>query len=290
MTHCVVVTGATSGIGLAVAEQLARAGVEVIGIGRSEERCRAAEGRLRRIHPQVRADFLAADLSLLRDVRAAAERVRGILAGRGNDGLAGLANNAGGFTFRPTPTPEGLEYLWTLNYLSAFLLTRLLLPALQTAPAARVVNVSSSTHRGLRLDWSDPASRRPWNSLFAYGRSKLALVIFAAELNRRLDGPGAVQALAADPGLVKTGIGSKGTPAIVSAVFRLWSAHGITADESARGIVRLFLDPSVRAEAGVYWKHGRPASPDPAALDEEAGRRLWEISERMCGIDSSPAL
>ena len=280
----IVVTGATSGIGLAAAKQLARAGVVVIGIGRSEERCHAAQEQLRGLHPAGKAHFLRADLSLLSEVRAVAEQIRGTLAGS----LDGLLNNAGGVAFRQTQTPEGFDRTWALNHLAPFLLIHELLPSLRAAPWARIVTVSSGSHYGARLDWQDLQSRRRYSAWRAYGRSKLANVLFTLELNRRLGADCSVQALAADPGLVNTGIGTKDTPFWMGWVWRIWSALGKTPEETAKGIVRLFLDPSVQTSAGIYWKYGLPVDPDPAALDEDSARRLWEISEEMCALTPAP--
>jgi NAD(P)-dependent dehydrogenase (short-subunit alcohol dehydrogenase family) len=280
----IVVTGATSGIGLAAARQLAGAGVRVIGIGRSAERCRAAEAQLRALHPAGVAHCLTADLSRQGDVRGAAEKVRATLAAEGIRQLDGLLNNAGGVSLWLSFTPDGIEYQWALNHLAPFLLTHELLPLLASAPSARVVTVSSGSHYHARLDWSDLQMRRRYNGLTAYGRTKLANVLFTAELNRRLGEESTVQAFAADPGLVKTKIGTKGTPSFVGWGWNLWSSRGITPEETAKGIVRLLLDPSVQCGAGIYWRHGRPVNPDPAARDMESAARLWAISEQMCGL------
>ncbi|MGB7537442.1 MAG: SDR family NAD(P)-dependent oxidoreductase [Anaerolineales bacterium] len=284
----IVITGATSGIGLAAAKQMASAGVVVIGIGRSEERCRAAEEILRGLHPAGKAHFLRADLSLLSEVRAVAEQIRGTLAASGRTALDGLLNNAGGVAFRQTQTIEGLDRTWALNHLAPFLLTHELLPLLRAAPWARVVTVSSGSHYGARLDWNDLQSRRRYSAWRAYGRSKLANVLFTLELNRRLGEESGVQAFAADPGLVNTGIGTKGTPFWMGWGWRIWSAHGKTPEETAKGIVRLFLDPSTQSHAGIYWKDGNPVDPDPAALDKDSAKRLWEISGQMCSPTPFP--
>ncbi|MBN1440825.1 MAG: SDR family NAD(P)-dependent oxidoreductase [Anaerolineales bacterium] len=280
----IVATGATSGIGYAAAQRLARAGVTVIGVGRSEERCRACQENLRALGPGGKSVFLQADLARQSEVIRVAGQVRETLSVLGRDQLDGLLNNAGGFSFWLTLTPEGLEHTWALNHLAPFRLSHELLPLLQAAPAARIVTVSSGSHRWLTLNWSDLQSRRDYNGLRAYGRSKLANVLFTLEWNRRQGEEGTVPAFAADPGLVRTKIGTKGTPAFVSWAWILWSARGITPEETAKGIVRLLLDPDVQTGAGIYWKHGRPLSPDPAALDADSARRLWEISERMCGL------
>jgi NAD(P)-dependent dehydrogenase (short-subunit alcohol dehydrogenase family) len=280
----VVVTGATSGIGLAAAENLARAGIAVIGIGRSEERCRAAEEQLRGLHPALEPRYLKADLSLQSEVRAVGEKIRGLLERGGRQSLDGLLNNAGGFSFGRRTTSEGFEWTWALNHLAPFLLTQLLLPPLQAASAARVVTVSSGSHYGARMHWEDLPLRRFYFGWTAYGQSKLANVLFTLELNRRLGAQSAVQAFAADPGLVNTGIGTKGTPRFLGWAWKQWSAHGLSPEATAKGIVRVLLEPDVSRADGIYWKHGKPVAPNPAALDEGFARRLWDISERMCGM------
>jgi NAD(P)-dependent dehydrogenase (short-subunit alcohol dehydrogenase family) len=279
-----VVTGATSGIGLEVARQLIDLGAAVIGVGRSPERCRAAESALRAGRPTAQATFVAADLSLQSEVRRAAAEARRVLDGDGRTGLDGLVNNAGVFTFWLALTAEGFETQWAVNHLASFLLTNALLPLLQAALAARVVTVSSGSHTGARLNWDDLQLLRRYNGLRAYERTKLANVMFTAELNRRL-GPGSsVRAFAADPGLVKTDIGLKGTPALVRWVWAARRSGGISAAESAAGIVALLAGPGLEDTGQVYWKHGRPRSPSRRALDPQEAERLWEVSARMCGI------
>ena len=138
-----VVTGATSGIGLAVARQLAASGADVIGIGRSSERCREAEKQIREIAPDGKNYYLVADLALQSEVVKAAEGVCEILRREGKTCLDGLANNAGTFTYWLAFTAEGFETQWAVNHLAPLRLTLELLPLLQAAPTARVVTVSS---------------------------------------------------------------------------------------------------------------------------------------------------
>jgi retinol dehydrogenase-12 len=279
-----VVTGATSGIGLAAAEILLRQGACVIGVGRSAGRCQEVENRLRRAHPASDITCLVADLSSQGQVRSLAAQIRARLAQRGTSALDGLLNNAGTFTYWLILTPDGFETQWAVNHLAPFLLTNELLPLLQAAPAGRVVTVSSGSHYGTRLDWADPQLRRHYNGLKAYGSTKLANVLFTLELNRRL-GPGSrLRAFAADPGLVKTDIGFKGTPAIVRWVWRQRRAAGIPAEESARGIVYLLTEPSLQESGEIYWQHGRPKAASRYALDRESAARLWSLSESMCGV------
>jgi len=279
-----VVTGATSGIGLAVAENLVSRGAAVIGAARSAERCREAERYLRRISPQARVDYFSADLSVQRDVRRLAAEITAFLDARGTTALDGLVNNAGTFTYWLALTPDGIETQWAVNHLAAFLLTRLLEAPLKAAPAARIVTVSSASHTSGAIDWSDPQLRRSYNGLRAYGNTKLANILFTLELNRRLGTGSTLRAFAADPGLVKTDIGLKGTPSFAGLVWKLRRSGGISPEQSARGIAFLLEEPSLQNSAELYWKHGRPVRPSRGALDPQAANRLWALSAQMCGL------
>lgn len=289
-TKTYLITGATSGIGLAAAGILASQGAAVIGVGRSAERCRDAEKSLRQSSPQAQVDMLVADLSVQREVVRLARDVRDMLTAQGKQHLDGLVNNAGTFTYWFTQSPDGIEMQWAVNHLAPFLLTHHLLPLLQAAPQARVVTVSSDSHYAGRLNWEDPQLRRRYNGLRAYENTKLANVLFTLELNRRLGSESpAVRAFAADPGLVKTDIGMKGTPAIARWVWKLRRSGGITAEESARGIVTLLTDPAIQDSPEIYWKHGQPKRASRRAYDREAANKLWELSARMCALTQEAA-
>ena len=279
-----VVTGATSGIGLATTDLLASQGAHMIGVGRSAERCWQAENRLRAAHPGAIVEYCIADLSMQSQVRKLAAEIREKLNSGGSARLDGLVNNAGTFTYWLTLTPEGFEMQWAVNHLSAFLLTHELLPLLQAAPAARVVTVSSMSHYLGRINWEDVQLRRHYNGLRAYRQTKLANVLFTAELNRRLGAQSSMRAFAADPGLVRTDIGAKGNPGFVGWIWKRRSAGGISPEKSARGLVYLLSEPSLQGTPEIYWKHGVPKIPSRRAQDEESARRLWAISEQMCGI------
>ena len=282
-----VVTGATSGIGLAMAAELVREGASVIGVGRSAERCAAAEQHLRTIDPQAHIDYLCADLSLQSQVRQLAAHIGEVLASQGKSWLDGLVNNAGTFTYWQILSPEGFETQWAVNHLAPFLLTNALLSLLQAAPAARIVTVSSDSHYSARLDWNDMQLRRHYNGLRAYEQSKLANVLFTLELNRRLGSGTTVRAFAADPGLVKTDIGFKGASGPVRWIWSLRRSGGVAPEKSAQGILRL-LDEEVTANStAVYWKDGMPKQPGKRALDARSAGRLWALSEQMCRIQTT---
>jgi NAD(P)-dependent dehydrogenase (short-subunit alcohol dehydrogenase family) len=293
----IVVTGATSGIGLAAAEKLVRLGAALIGVGRSGARCREAQKRLLASNPEADVVYCSADLSLQSQVRSLGAEIRDILDSNGKASLDGLVNNAGTFTWWLTLTPEGFEMQWAVNHLAPFLLTHELLPCLRSAPEGRVVIVSSASHFSGRLDWDDLQLRRHYNGLRAYANTKLANVLFALEFNRRMAPGSHLRAFAADPGLVKTDIGLKGTPALVRWAWQWRRRGGVSPQKSAAGIVFLLSEPSLNGgsspngknspqdSAGVYWKDGQPKQASRFALDEQAAARLWRQSERMCGID-----
>ena len=280
----IVVTGATSGIGLAAAELLASQGAFVIGVGRSAARCRAAENSLRRAHPACRVTYLVAELSLQNEIRALAGQVRDILAHEGVAWLDGLINNAGTFTYWLEFTPEGFETQWAVNYLAPFLLTHELLPLLQAAPAGRVVTVSSDSHQGAHLNWADIQLRHAYKGLRAYEQTKLANILFTVELNARLGEHTTMRAFAADPGLVKTDIGFKRTPALARWVWKLRRSGGIQPEEAARGVVFLATEAAIQDSTEVYWRHGTPRRAAPEALDRQTAGRLWQLSAQMCGV------
>jgi NAD(P)-dependent dehydrogenase (short-subunit alcohol dehydrogenase family) len=278
-----LVTGATSGIGLAIMEELARKGHQLIGIGRSTERCQKTLTKLKDAHPDSNIEYLRADLSNQSQIRDVVIKVRTILESWGMDGLDGLINNAGTFTYWQRFTSEGFETQWAVNHLAPFLLTNLLLPLLEQNESSRVITVSSGSHYNARLNWSDIQGIGRYNPLKAYKHTKLANVLFTAELNRRLGPESNLRALAADPGLVNTGIGEKSSSRIARGLWARRRAKGISPARSAAGIIRL-LESELEDKSDLYWKHGKAKKPNPFALDKDHGWRLWEISARMTGV------
>lgn len=280
-----VITGATSGIGLAVAELLTELDVRVIGVGRSRERCTSALEHLLGMgaSPQGIA-FLAADLSLQSEVRRLATEVAAVLVSWGHPHLDVLINNAATVPFWQTLTPEGFDMQWAVNHLAPFLLTAELLPRLRLAPKGRVITVSSGSHRGGRLDWSDIQLLRHYSPLRAYSLTKLANVLFSIELNRRLGAGATIRAFAADPGLAKTEIGMKSNSVIARIAWDIRRRGGGPARQSAAGIVFLASDPAIQDSNHVYWKNKKPVAPGARARNPQSARQLWELSAQMCGI------
>jgi retinol dehydrogenase 12 len=281
-----VLTGATSGIGLAAARLLAEQSAFLIGVGRSAERCAEVESELRSTYPQAQITYCVADLSLQKQVRKLGADIQAKMAEHQRKYLDGLINNAGTFTYWMTITSEGFEMQWAVNHLAPFLLTHELLPLLQAAPAARVVTVSSGSHYHTRLKWNDIQLRHAYNCLLAYKQTKLANVLFTAEFNRRPGRQSKLRAFAADPGLVYTDMGLKANPRLARWIWALRRRAGVTPEQSARGVVYLATEPSIQYSSEIYWKDCHPKAPNRYALDEKAGRSLWDLSEQMCVMDS----
>ncbi len=274
-----VVTGATSGIGREVALLLAERGMRVIGVGRSAERCREAQAGIRESAGHDEVDFLQADLSSLADVR----RLAGKILER-EPCVDVLVNNAGTFTLDRRLTVDGLETQLAVNWLSAFLLTGLLMEPLRRAGGARIVNLSSGSHFAGTMHWDDLGLARGYHGLKAYDQSKLAMVLFTAELARRFGGPLDPFVYAVDPGLVRTQIAAKGNNGLVRLVWKIRTRKGISPRQAAASVAWCAADPAARGLTGRYWKERAEVQPSEEARDTAAARRLWEIGERLTGL------
>ena len=269
-----VVTGANGGIGKATAEGLARRGATVAIVSRSRERGEAARAEISRAGGGAEVHLLLADLSLQAQVRRVADEVLSRFAR-----VHVLVNNAGVYTARRTLTAEGVETQWAVNHLAPFLLTSLLLGRLAESAPARVVTVSSHAHRRARLRWDDPTmERRRYFGFGMYAVTKLANLLFTRELARRTAGTG-VTASAMHPGVVATPLLLNGFPPI-----RLLRRFLRTPEQGAATAVHLASSPAVAGVTGEYFLDERPVRPAPAALDDVAAHRLWELSAEMTGL------
>ncbi len=180
----VIVTGATSGIGLVTARELARLGAQTVLISRSAEKCAAAVEQIKRETGQAQVSFIAADLATRAGVQQAAFEFK-----TSHPRLDVLVNNAGGVFMARHVTLDGLEMTLALNHLNYFHLTILLLDLLKASGPARIVNVSSDAHRGGKIKLDDLQLTQGYSGFGAYSQSKLANVLFTNELARQLSWP-----------------------------------------------------------------------------------------------------
>jgi retinol dehydrogenase-14 len=275
----VLLTGATSGIGLEASVALARQGARVVMVGRNEAKTAAAAADVTARSGSNQVSSLLADFSSQSSVRALAEAVRSRV-----DRLDVLVNNAGGVNKARRVTVEGLESTFAVNHLGYFLLTSLLLDLVVKSAPARVVTVASIGHRRGTLDFDDLGFERGGYSILrAYNRSKLANVLFAAELARRLAGTG-VTSNSLHPGSVATNIWS-GAPLWAKPVILLaLRPFFISAERGGERIVQLAASPDLEGVTGKYFEDGRAVEPAPLARDERLATRLWDVSARMVGL------
>lgn len=278
----VVITGCTSGIGLALAKKLASEGLFVIGIGRDPNKCAHTETLLKELHPEGLAKVVTADLSILSKAHQAANEVTGALKDKPLDILV---NNAGVFSSWYITTAEGFELQFAVNQLIPFALTHLLMPSLQRSPAAKIITVSSDSHQGFKLKWDDLQLSRHYNGLSAYRSTKLMNLLFTLELSKRLKSHPTMTTYAVDPGLVATDMGFKGTNWLAKTVWAYRKRQGRTPEASAQGITQLISAPPT--VGSLYYLDGKPKQASSQALDKEAAGKLWAELERMSGLDSS---
>jgi NAD(P)-dependent dehydrogenase (short-subunit alcohol dehydrogenase family) len=270
----VLVTGATNGIGKYMAIGLAKLGAQVVIVGRDATRTSAALHQIRAESGGVKVESLLADLSSMASVRKLAEE----FLGRYSE-LHVLLNNAGGINLTREVTVDGYERTFATNHLSYFLLTQLLLPRLTKTPGARIVNVASEAHRRGPLDFDDLMSERGYEAFKAYGRSKLANLLFTFESARRLEGQG-VAVNAMHPGVVGSNfLGKPGS--LWSVLWPMAKLFLLTPEQGARTGVYLASSPEVNGVSGEYFANCRRKKPRSFAHDEAAARRLWEVSERF---------
>ena len=272
-----LVTGATAGIGLITASELARKGARVIIVGRSGERCSRAADEIKAQVGTPAVDWLAADLSSQAEVRRLADQVRE-RTGR----LDVLVNNAGGIFLKRQESADGIEMTLALNHLSYFLLTNLLLPLLESSAPARIVNVASEAHRGVSINFDDIEGKQRFSGWRAYQQSKLANILFTYELARRLEGkPVTVNAL--HPGFVRTTIFRD--PGFVGWLMRRAAdLIALSPEDGAKTSVYLASSADVAGVSGRYFSKEKPRASSAQSRDTAAAQRLWDLSEAMTGM------
>ncbi len=273
----VLVTGGTAGIGKQTALELARLGAEVIIVGRNAEKTAAVVEALRRETGAATVDSLLADLSSMASIRAFATA---FLAKY--DRLDVLINNAGALFVKREVTVDGWERTFATNHLAYFLVAQLLMPALERATGARIVNVASAAHSAAPLDFDDlMAERTRYSSFRQYGRSKLANIFFTQELARRLSDKN-ITVNCLHPGFVASEFLAKG--GIWSLIKPIGYLFAVDVVAGARTSVYLASAPEVAGVTGKYFDKCKEKQPSKIAQDDAAARRLWQVSAQLCGL------
>ncbi len=270
-----LVTGASAGIGAATVLEIARRGYDVGLTGRDASRLEEVAQQCRAVGAV--AHTYAVDVSSLAAVRGLAERVL-----QDFPRLDVLVNNAGVVVQKRSETGDGFETMFAVNHLAPYLLTRLLSDRLVESAPSRVVVVASDAYKFGDLHPDDYGSTGDFKPMKVYGRSKLANLLFAAELSRRLEGQG-VAVSAVHPGFVSTSLGRDNRLAAV--VLRLLKPFIRTPEKGARTSIELATRPLGAAGGGRYHVDGKVKDTGPRGTDREMAARLWSDSARMVGLD-----
>jgi len=272
-----LVTGATSGIGEAIALALAQKGAEIIIVSRNEEKCARIVSQIQEQSGNSAISYFRANLSSQQGIRLLAAEVK-----KKYSTLDVLVNNAGGFFWKRQESVDGIEMTFALNHLNYFLLTNLLLDLLHKTPSARIVNTSSGVHNNQVIDFNDLQLKKNYLHFRAYGKSKLANLYFTYELARRLNGSG-ITVNAFNPGFTKSNISREGNLA-AQIIMPMTNIFSIPTEKGADSGVYLASSPEVESITGKYFFERKPIPSSDISYDEEIAQRLWIFSEELTGL------
>jgi NAD(P)-dependent dehydrogenase (short-subunit alcohol dehydrogenase family) len=285
-----VVTGATGGLGYQTAMALAQAEAEVVLTGRNDAKGREAISKIRKQLPDAKISFEALDLANLASVADFAQRFATAHAS-----LDLLINNAGVMAL-PTrqTTADGFEMQFGTNYLGHYALTAQLLPLLRSAHQPRVVNLSSIAHRTGFIHFSDLQGERLYSPWKAYNQSKLAMLMFALELQRRSDAAGwNLMSNASHPGWARTDLFANGPGFGLISLASQFAAPLFSQSAESGALPTLFAATSPQSEGGGYYGPNglyelkgppAPARIMPQAMDKAGAGKLWDVSQQLTGV------
>lgn len=274
-----VVTGATSGIGNAIARGLAARDFNVILIGRNRDRGQRAVEAVKACEGNSSVTYYNADLCSQNEIRQLGAEIKSH-----HSRIDVLVNNAGVWTSRWELTNDNIEKQFAVNHLAYFLLTHLLYPNIAKSDDGRIINIGSDSHKYGRINFDDLNLQRAYHGLKAYGQSKLANLLFTYELHRIKKEPH-VSVYCVQPGLVKTDIGVKHTNPFHSLMWKLRRLGGVSPDKAAETAIYLATAPEAAGKSGLYWDRRTPKPSSARSRNTEDAMRLWKRSEELCGIE-----
>jgi NAD(P)-dependent dehydrogenase (short-subunit alcohol dehydrogenase family) len=276
----VLLTGGTAGIGKVAAQKLAAQGASVIIAARNEPKAQETIRIIKAETSNRNIDYLIADLSSMQQVRDLAVEFR-----QRYNRLDVLLNNAGGFFIKTRQSADGIEMTWALNHLHYFMLTLLLVDLLVDSAPARVVNVSSNSHMGGRIDFEALRKNQMKGFYQGYSQTKLANIYFTYELARRLHAT-RVTANALHPGLVATDFGPR--TGISRFFMQLLKPFSLTPEQGAQTLVYLASAPEVEGVTGKYFYQCEEIPSSRWSYDPQAARLLWDWSLKTAGFEQDP--
>lgn len=278
-----IITGANSGIGFETAKELARQGAFIVMVCRNEDKADAAKKAILNETPDAGIDVILCDFSIQDEIRKAADEIISKY-----QKIDILINNHGFMTNSFEETVDGLESIFAVNHIGYFLFTNLLLPVIKNSGNARIINVASDAHRSGKFDADNLQLRKGFSSWQAYSNSKLYNILFTIELADRLKDTG-VTVNCLHPGVVRTNFGNNGSP-LFAIFWKLGAPFMKSHRQGADTSIYLATSEEVADVNGAYFADSKVKTPRKQALDPEAARTLWAISEELTGLDKEVLL
>ncbi len=276
----IVITGGNAGIGYETAKKLANLGHRITITVRSEEKGQRAVQSIREEDEYADVSFVVADLSNFESIRSAAIEIQARCPH-----IDVLIQNAGTFHSVRQENDAGIELTFMVNHVAPFYLTHLLLPELIRSPESRIININSDSHFQASFDADNFNLDRKYHGLRAYGRSKLANVLFIYEFERR-NPHRQITIYGVHPGLVNTDIGAKNTGLFHRWLWNLHSRTGKTPAEGADTSIFLATEDRGNLISGAYWDKRQMKRSSKDSYNEEYARILWNKTMEMCGLGS----
>ncbi len=274
----VVVTGATSGLGLGMAKNLAKLGQIVFAVGRRPSACRDARNEILAECPEAKLYFFVADLSLMGQVRILADEIKQKLFEINRDAIDVIIHNAGMQTNIHKVTYENHEIMWATNYLSAFLLTKELQPLLDASRDARVITVTNDASSKTKIDWQNVRALTPKSNNNIYNQTKLADLMFALEYDHKYAGRDDLRAYCVNPGRVATDLRTKNAKGWKAFWGKFRKNNGKTIQQGIETAMYLCLAERLPRNV-VLYQNKKPAEPSKFANDPRNRVALWRYTE-----------
>jgi len=273
-----LITGANSGIGKATALGLATLNATIVMVARDKDKGEAAQLEVRTRSGNKDVDLMVADLSSQDSVRELAHDFKSRYKR-----LNVLVNNAGIFLPKRIVTVDGLEATFATNHLGHFLLTNLLLGLLKTSSPSRIINLTSSAHRGTEIDFEDLQGEKRYSGYHAYSQSKLANVLFTYQLAKMLNGTG-VTANCLHPGVVRTGFG-KDQGGLMNILVRIASPFMMSPEKAAKAAIYLASSREVESVNGKHFSRGKEEKSSDQSYDAASAEKLWSVSAELTKLN-----
>ncbi len=272
-----IITGANSGIGFETAKSLAQQGAFIVMICRNEDKAIEAKNVIQKEIPSAGIDIILCDFSIQDEIRKAASEIL-----QTYNKIDVLINNHGFISKAYVETVDGLESTFAVNHIGYFLFTHLLLPKIKQSGKARIINVASEAHRNGVFNPTDLQLKSRYTSWKAYGNSKLFNILFTIELANILKDT-EVTANCLHPGVIKSNF-SSGLSLMFKFLWKLGTPFMKNNREGAATTIYLATSEEVSEVNGAYFADSKVKTPRSHALDPEAAKKLWEISESLCGL------